>query len=85
MRTHTHTCEADYVLRARRPDAAEHDSPSPPPRPAPGRPWKIGWYGAIRCQRSLDILSDLAALDQQLSALKSQLMNLRAKLTNDTP
>lgn len=29
--------------------------------PSPGRPWKIGWFGAIRCQRSLDILSDLAA------------------------
>lgn len=31
------------------------------------------------------VLSDLAALDQQLSALKSQLMSLRGKLTNDTP
>lgn len=28
---------------------------------APGRPWKIGWFGAIRCRRSLDILRDLAA------------------------
>lgn len=31
-----------------------------PPALAPGRPWRIGWMGAIRCRRSLDILSDLA-------------------------
>lgn len=29
-------------------------------RPVPGPPWKIGWFGAIRCARSLDILTDLA-------------------------
>ena len=29
-------------------------------RPA-GPPWRIGWMGAIRCARSLDILTDLAA------------------------
>ncbi len=29
-------------------------------RPAAGPPWKIGWFGAIRCARSLDILTDLA-------------------------
>ncbi len=38
----------------------------PPPsegalaRPLAKRPWKIGWFGAIRCRRSLDILSALA-------------------------
>lgn len=32
----------------------------PPMRP-PGRPWRIGWMGAIRCRRSLDILTALAA------------------------
>ena len=26
-----------------------------------GRPWRIGWLGAIRCRRSLDILTELAA------------------------
>jgi voltage-gated sodium channel len=31
------------------------------------------------------VLSDLTALDQQLSALKSQLRELRGKLTNDNP
>lgn len=32
----------------------------PPPR-APGPPWRIGWMGAIRCRKSLDILTALAA------------------------
>jgi voltage-gated sodium channel len=31
------------------------------------------------------VLSDLTALDQQLSALKAQLRELRSKLTNNTP
>ncbi len=25
----------------------------------PGTPWRIGWYGVIRCRKSLDILLDL--------------------------
>ena len=29
-------------------------------RPPPGPPWRIGWFGAIRCRRSLEILSTLA-------------------------
>lgn len=29
------------------------------PRPD-GKPWRIGWFGAIRCRKSLMILSDLA-------------------------
>ncbi|RAK50699.1 glycosyltransferase [Phenylobacterium deserti] len=33
----------------------------PPLPPAPGRPWRISWMGAIRCRKSLDILSALAA------------------------
>jgi len=35
-----------------------------PPRPAappPGPPWRISWMGAIRCRKSLDILTALAA------------------------
>jgi succinoglycan biosynthesis protein ExoL len=32
----------------------------PPPR-TPGPPWRIGWMGAIRCRKSLDILTALAA------------------------
>jgi succinoglycan biosynthesis protein ExoL len=27
----------------------------------PGPPWRIGWFGMIRCRKSLDILCDLAA------------------------
>lgn len=26
----------------------------------PGPPWRIGWFGLIRCRRSLDLLTDLA-------------------------
>lgn len=31
----------------------------PPQRPA-GPPWRIGWFGMIRCRQSLDLLSALA-------------------------
>lgn len=31
--------------------------PAPPP---PGPPWRIAWMGALRCRKSLDILTDLA-------------------------
>ncbi len=35
--------------------------PLPKPRPpGVGRPWKIGWFGAIRCSKSLAILSEFA-------------------------
>lgn len=30
-------------------------------RPAGGEPWRIGWFGMLRCARSLDLLCDLAA------------------------
>jgi succinoglycan biosynthesis protein ExoL len=33
---------------------------APAPRPA-GPPWRIGWFGAIRCAKSLQILSELVA------------------------
>jgi succinoglycan biosynthesis protein ExoL len=41
------------------------DSPSQPlplqPRPPEaGKPWRIGWFGAIRCRKSLGILLDFA-------------------------
>jgi len=36
----------------------EAPRPAPPP---PGPPWRIAWLGAIRCRRSLDLLTDLAA------------------------
>ena len=33
-------------------------------RPAPGEPWRIGWFGVLRCRKSFDILARLA---QELS------------------
>ena len=35
-------------------------APAPWTPPPAGRPWRIGWLGAIRCRRSLDVLTDLA-------------------------
>lgn len=35
-------------------------SPAAPRRRPPGRPWRIGWLGAIRCRKSLDVLAALA-------------------------
>ncbi|MDX3927026.1 MAG: glycosyl transferase family 1 [Shinella sp.] len=35
----------------------EATTPPRPRPPAPGEPWKIGWFGAIRCRKSLAILS----------------------------
>lgn len=29
------------------------------PAPPPGPPWRIGWFGLLRCQRSLHLLADL--------------------------
>jgi hypothetical protein len=36
------------------------DLPPPQGAPPPGPPWRIGWFGMIRCRRSLDFLCDLA-------------------------
>lgn len=49
------------------PALMERTGPSPrpfagpdlPPPPA-GRPWRIGWFGAIRCRRSLNALAAIA-------------------------
>ncbi|MGO9461621.1 MAG: glycosyltransferase [Rhodomicrobium sp.] len=30
-------------------------------RPAIGQPWRIGWFGVLRCRKSFDILSQLAS------------------------
>ena len=34
--------------------------PRAPRLPEAGKPWRIGWFGAIRCRKSLDILIDFA-------------------------
>jgi succinoglycan biosynthesis protein ExoL len=31
-----------------------------PRMPLPGEPWKIGWFGALRCRKSLEILAEFA-------------------------
>jgi succinoglycan biosynthesis protein ExoL len=36
-------------------------APALPRPPKPEEPWKIGWFGALRCAKSLQILSDFAA------------------------
>jgi succinoglycan biosynthesis protein ExoL len=36
---------------------ASGERPGPRPRPAAGPPWRIGWFGIIRCRRSFDVLS----------------------------
>lgn len=40
-------------------DGAQSEAPKPR-MPKQGEPWKIGWFGAIRCRKSLEILSDFA-------------------------
>ena len=35
-------------------------APVAPPSRRPGPPWRIGWYGVLRCKRSLTLLADLA-------------------------
>ncbi|MBP1852955.1 glycosyltransferase [Rhizobium halophytocola] len=35
-------------------------APVRPASPKPGEPWRIGWFGAIRCRKSLAILSEFA-------------------------
>lgn len=36
-------------------------SPPPPARPGPGPRWVIGWFGMLRCRKSLEQLSAIAA------------------------
>lgn len=41
-------------------DSATIQAPSPRV-PVAGQPWKIGWFGALRCRKSLQVLADFAA------------------------
>jgi len=38
----------------------------PERRTPPGPPWRIGWFGMLRCRRSLEILTALAARNPRL-------------------
>jgi hypothetical protein len=40
---------------------ASHENEVAKFEPPPGPPWRIGWFGMIRCQRSLDILCKLTS------------------------
>lgn len=51
---------ADRILIAENKVLTEGPLPPPPPVP-PAPPWRIGWFGALRCRRSFDLLSGLAA------------------------
>lgn len=41
-------------------DLAARSAPAWPAR-RPGPPWRIGWFGCLRCRKSLDLLTALAA------------------------
>ncbi len=48
------------------------------PEIAPGPPWRIGWFGMIRCRRSLAVLAGLAARRPDLLELQ-----IRGRLTRE--
>jgi hypothetical protein len=41
-------------------DEAQAAKPALPRVPPQGKPWRIGWFGAIRCAKSLNILTEFA-------------------------
>lgn len=58
-----HLCHlpfADRILIVENKVLTEGPLPLQPPAPA-APPWRIGWFGALRCRRSFDLLSGLAA------------------------
>lgn len=60
-----HACRPRTALIENKVLNLEPEASLPPavPRtaPQPGRPWRIGWLGMLRCRKSLAILSRLAA------------------------
>ena len=42
------------------PAASQAPALAAPPEPPMAPPWRIGWFGMIRCRKSLDYLSELA-------------------------
>ena len=55
-----HQLLPDVTLIENKVLAFEFDAAKPPERRPPGAPWRIGWFGVIRCARSLRLLADLA-------------------------
>jgi succinoglycan biosynthesis protein ExoA len=41
-------------------DETAAELPVRPAPPQPGEPWKIGWFGALRCRKSLQLLADFS-------------------------
>ncbi|MDX0858093.1 glycosyl transferase family 1 [Sinorhizobium medicae] len=41
-------------------DGISEPKAAPAVCPAPGAPWKIGWFGALRCRRSLALLAEFS-------------------------
>lgn len=41
-------------------EGAEAEIAAGPRLPASGEPWKIGWFGALRCRKSLEMLADFS-------------------------
>ncbi|OYU73316.1 MAG: glycosyl transferase family 1, partial [Alphaproteobacteria bacterium PA3] len=52
---------ADRIILVENKVLTEGPRPAYPPPAAPAPPFRIGWFGALRCQRSFDLLSALAA------------------------
>ena len=50
----------DRILLAENKVLISDETPDPAAPTAPGPPWKIGWFGALRCRRSFEILAALA-------------------------
>lgn len=49
---------------------AETETVQAPRQPKVGEPWKIGWFGALRCRKSLEILADFAKrMDGQVEVI----------------
>ena len=50
--------ENKFVAPRQRGPDSERPAPLPPPS---GPPWRIGWFGMIRCRKSLDLLCGIAS------------------------
>jgi len=52
------------VLELGKPPVSARNPAPMPPHIMPGPPWRIGWFGALRCRKSLEILTEAARLAQ---------------------
>ncbi|MCR5880885.1 glycosyltransferase [Phenylobacterium sp. J367] len=54
------TLPLETLLVENKPLELDGAHPAKRPPPPAGPPWRVGWMGAIRCRKSLDILTDIA-------------------------